>query len=299
MFAKCERIVKRKCSQYANGGGGMKRNPYLIEGPALISFSGGRTSGYMLYHVIQAHGGTLPDNVHVVFANTGRERPETLDFVAEVARRWSVRITWLEWRDDGAGFEVVNHNSASRSGEPFAGLIAKRCMLPNPVSRFCTQELKVRPMKKFMLSLGYERWANVVGIRADEPRRVSRLRESDERQRWDNCLPLASAKVTERTVLEFWRQQQFDLGISSAEGNCDLCFLKALPTLVAILRDRPDLAPWWIGEEQRLPSVKRQGDYCTFRNDRPSYAEMLVLAESQGDFGWGIADHTMPCGCHD
>lgn len=24
----------------------MIRNPYLIEGPALISFSGGRTSGY-------------------------------------------------------------------------------------------------------------------------------------------------------------------------------------------------------------------------------------------------------------
>ena len=38
-------------------------NPYLIKGPALISFSGGRTSGYMLNHILEAHGGRLPDDV--------------------------------------------------------------------------------------------------------------------------------------------------------------------------------------------------------------------------------------------
>ena len=36
-------------------------NPYRLTGPAVVSFSGGRTSGMMLYHIIQAHGGT---NVH-------------------------------------------------------------------------------------------------------------------------------------------------------------------------------------------------------------------------------------------
>jgi hypothetical protein len=34
-------------------------NPYLIEAPALISFSGGRTSGYMLKQIIEAYGGIL------------------------------------------------------------------------------------------------------------------------------------------------------------------------------------------------------------------------------------------------
>lgn len=67
-------------------------NPYLIEGPALISFSGGRTSAYMLFKILEAHGGVLPPDVHVVFANTGREREETLRFVHQCASRWNVRI---------------------------------------------------------------------------------------------------------------------------------------------------------------------------------------------------------------
>jgi len=45
------------------------KNPYKIEGPALISFSGGRTSGYMLYKILEAYDGKLPNDIHVVFAN--------------------------------------------------------------------------------------------------------------------------------------------------------------------------------------------------------------------------------------
>jgi len=35
-------------------------NPYLLDAPAVISFSGGRTSGMMLWHILQAHCGALP-----------------------------------------------------------------------------------------------------------------------------------------------------------------------------------------------------------------------------------------------
>ena len=34
-------------------------NPYQIEPPALISFSGGRTSGYMLRQILDAYDGRL------------------------------------------------------------------------------------------------------------------------------------------------------------------------------------------------------------------------------------------------
>ena len=50
-------------------------SPYLIKEQAIISFSGGRTSAFMLWKILEAHGGTLPDNLKVVFANTGKEMP--------------------------------------------------------------------------------------------------------------------------------------------------------------------------------------------------------------------------------
>jgi 3'-phosphoadenosine 5'-phosphosulfate sulfotransferase (PAPS reductase)/FAD synthetase len=67
-------------------------NPYHIEPPALISFSGGRTSGYMLRHIIDAYGGRLPHDLVPCFANTGKEMPQTLDFVRDCADRWSVPV---------------------------------------------------------------------------------------------------------------------------------------------------------------------------------------------------------------
>ena len=77
----------------------MTDDVYKVDGPALVSFSGGRTSGYMLFRILEAYGGSLPDDMHVVFANTGKERLETLDFVSECAQRWCVEIVWLEYRD--------------------------------------------------------------------------------------------------------------------------------------------------------------------------------------------------------
>ena len=147
-------------------------DPYLIEGPALISFSGGRTSAFMLYQILQAHGGALPDNVVVAFANTGKEREETLRFVHECGSRWGVKVHWLEWRR-GDKFEEVGFNSASRNGEPFAALIDAKHAVPNSFMRFCTEDLKVTTMRGFVRSLGWTHCLNPVGLRADEGKRVA------------------------------------------------------------------------------------------------------------------------------
>jgi 3'-phosphoadenosine 5'-phosphosulfate sulfotransferase (PAPS reductase)/FAD synthetase len=68
------------------------KNPYLITEPTCISFSGGRTSAYMLWKVLQAHGGKLPDEAIVLFANTGKEDEATLQFVKDCEVNWNVKI---------------------------------------------------------------------------------------------------------------------------------------------------------------------------------------------------------------
>ena len=235
----------------------MDSSPYLIQGPALISFSGGRTSAYMLKMILDAHDGVLPEDVHVCFANTGKEREETLRFVHECATRWNVPVVWLE-RDGKRDFEVVGYNSASRNGEPFAALIAEKRYLPNAVTRFCTSELKVCTMKAYALAQGWDHWTNVVGLRHDEPLRVARSRKPNK-ERWTTILPLDDAKVSNRAVRAFWREQEFDLQLLPFEGNCDACFLKARSKLYEVERTAPGTLDWWVDQEAKISAAIANG----------------------------------------
>lgn len=229
-------------------------NPYLITGPALVSFSGGRTSGYMLHEIVQAHGGTLPPDVIVTFANTGKEREETLRYVHECGSRWNVRIVWLEWRDTEDQFEVVGFNSASRKGEPFKALIDKKKALPNGTARWCTSFLKIVPMHGYMQSLGYApgTYREAVGLRHDEGRRLLTMYANNDRDHRLCVAPLSKAKVIKADVMAFWKDQPFNLGLKPHEGNCDFCFNKGRAIRERIARDNPEVPGWWIGEETAI-----------------------------------------------
>lgn len=227
-------------------------DPYRITGPACVSFSGGRTSGYLLWHLLDRAGGALPPETHVVFANTGREHLSTLDFVQRCSDFWGVPIAWVEY--DGADgerdFRLVDCFTASRDGEPFAELIQRKNALPNLTTRWCTESLKVRRIRAYMRSLGHAHWTDYVGLRADEPRRVSKRRAvSDDEVSY--ALPLDDAGVTVEDVAAFWRTQSFDLEIPGESGNCDLCMMKGPAVLMREIRRDPTAAAWWIEQERR------------------------------------------------
>jgi hypothetical protein len=267
-------------------------SPYFCHGPTLISFSGGRTSAYMLFQTLRAHGGKLPDYVYVVFANTGKEREETLRFIYECGVRWGVHIWWIEWRA-GAGseaedrFEVVGLNSASRDGEPLRALFRRRRYLPNAVTRFCTAEAKIETMKQFMLAQGITHWTNTVGLRADEPHRLLKqvLRNINGKERWKSSCPLALAGVIKRHVMRFWLgrnqwgtdrryplPQGFDLGLDDHDGNCDACMLKGYAVLAHIERQKPGTLDWWIDEEDAVTAMIATGQTA----DKPSGARFVT-----------------------
>ena len=280
-------------------------DPFKIEGPAAISFSGGRTSGYMLWRVLQSCGGALPPDVVVLFANTGKEMPETLDFVRECGERWGVQITWLEYRDRvGGQFAVVDWATASRSGEPFELAIQHRKMLPNPRARFCTVELKIRTMHRYLKSLGWTEWNSVVGIRADEPRRVAKLSESQGYDFDTRTAPLAEAGIAVADVGAFWKAQPFDLGLpnmngKTMHGNCDLCFLKGADQILSLIREKPERAIWWMEQEKRMLGKSRTPASATFRSDRPSYKQMYEMALNQGEMFKFDDEPLEDCACTD
>ena len=262
-------------------------NPYFIDEPAAISFSGGRTSAYMLYKILEAHGGKLPDYIKCLFSNTGKELPETLDFVQACSDNWGVEIVWLEFQGLKEQPKIVNYDTAARNGEPFDLLTTQKSYLPNPMARFCTVELKIIPIEKYMR----EDFLTIVGIRSDEPRRVAK-----QRAKPNYLVPLANDKVTVETIRDFWATQNFGLnlpmmpnGVSNL-SNCDLCFLKGGGIKKSIIAHKPELADWWAGQEKKIGG--------RFRSDQPDYQQMKLIATDQGDL-FEFDDESIPCFCGD
>lgn len=272
--------------------------------PVAIQFSGGRTSGFMLYHILKAHDGKLPDDAHVLFQNTGREMPETLDFVQACANHWGVKIRWLEFVTEKPLFQEVGHNSAARNGEPFEALIGQRKYLPNVVTRFCTEVLKVRTARRFLISQGYTRWTAVIGFRRDEPTRVLKIK-AKPRPREVAFLPLWDDHVSRYEVSDFWEAQKFDLDLKNikgktALGNCDGCFLKSEANLAHLARYYPERAVWWADQERKM--IELTGEKKTFTKDR-SWSDLQKITNQQSDWVFET-DNDLLCstslgGCHD
>ena len=275
-------------------------DPFKITEPTCISFSGGRTSAYMLWRVLQANGGKLPAEAVACFANTGKEDEATLRFVQRVSDEWAVPIVWLEFRDTEDRFEVVSFETASRNGEPFEALIRKRNYLPNPVTRFCTIDLKIRPIGRYLLSIGMAETKteaenmSMIGMRADEQRRAAKIADKSR-------IPLTKIGITKQDVGDFWRAQPFDLELPNMNGvtmhgNCDLCFLKGGAQILSLIQEKPERAVWWAKMENTSLASKPSG--AVFRSDRPSYAQMAEFAADQGDM-FDPSEEAIACFCGD
>jgi 3'-phosphoadenosine 5'-phosphosulfate sulfotransferase (PAPS reductase)/FAD synthetase len=282
-------------------------NPYEIVDKTCISFSGGRTSAYMLHKVLQNGGGQLPNEAKVIFCNTGKEEEATLRFVNECSKRWNVEITWLEFavQDNEKISKVVNFETASRKGEPFEAVINwYQPSLPNGRSRYCSSQMKTRTMHRYLMSLGWTEWDSFIGIRADEPRRVAKFRANPhpENKHETVCMPLVPNNVSSKEVGNFWNNQPFDLELpningKTMHGNCDLCMLKPKSQILSLITEKPERALWWIKQEEE--AAKRcAGDGKFFAIDRPTYAQMYKYAAEQTDM-FDKDEEAISCFCGD
>ena len=270
------------------------KNPYLIEPPAVINFSGGRSSGFMLHKILEAYQWELPEGIEVVFCNTGLEHKATYDFIQEFSEHYQVAINWLEYdldEDQKHTFKIVDYGSASRSGEPFSKLNDKYERLPNPVHRYCTGKLKITTSRYFIKSLGWTEWESCIGLRKDEPRRVHKFNQDVKYE--TGIFPMWEAGHYQDDVLEFWASNHFDLNLPNKAnlwGNCVGCHLKGLNKLIEIADQDPEQLGWWSREEIKHDNL--------FRRDRPSYRKILNFTKNQGSFNF-VDEETIPCFCTD
>lgn len=208
----------------------------------LVSFSGGRTSAFMA-HWLKQNKSDVYDMVFV-FANTGLERFETLQFVQKCNYEFELDVKFIEASinpEKGVGTtyhlhqSILTLSSVGDHNTPFEQMI-KKYGLPNPSFPHCTRELKTVPIYKFGKDyFGTSDFYQAIGIRIDEIDRVSK-----DRVKKKLIYPLVSdIPTTKHEVDLFWRKQKFDLELNGYEGNCSLCWKKDIKKLALICQERP------------------------------------------------------------
>lgn len=199
----------------------------------VVSFSGGRTSAYLVWLTKE-----LGMNPKYVFMDTGAEHPKTYEFVRNVSKHFGVDITCLRVDVNpelgkGNTYSVISIDDIRQDLKPWQKMMEKYGV-PYYGGAFCTDRMKLTPFKKYCDTTfgkgNYETW---LGIRSDEPNRLSQK---------DGIRYLAEISDFEKQdVLDWWGEQDFDLGLDEWLGNCVFCMKKSNLKLAAAQRDEPEM----------------------------------------------------------
>lgn len=155
----------------------------------VISLSGGKDSTALALLAIERN----VENLRFVFCNTGNEARETLDYivyleqilhsktgrnieVCEVSFRKKLVEKSVKVEDEKRKIALA---VAALDPSPFLQLAALKGRFPSTMARFCTEELKVKPIKGFVSRIlaADEDVANWSGVRAEESPKRAKLPE--------------------------------------------------------------------------------------------------------------------------
>lgn len=239
-----------------------------------VSFSGGRTSGYMC-HWLQENKSSEYELIFV-FANTGQEHERTLEFVDRCDKEFGLNLVWVEAvinpiKNKGTGFVVVDFETACRDVRLFEDMV-KVYGIPNMGFPHCNRELKIAAIKSYKASLGFKReHLMAVGIRIDESDRMS----YSALEAGELTYPLVKwARTTKAEVRHWWSCQSFDLRIDEHQGNCNTCHKKSDRKLYTLAKNSPELFEPFDYLERTYSHVPIEGQVITdrvfFRNHRSS-----------------------------
>ena len=232
-----------------------------------VTVSGGETSAY---NAILMRKHYANDDLVYIFANTGWEREETLEFLHMLETDYSLPIVWVEafihhGVRKGSTHKIVNFETASRNGEPFQEM-CKEYGLPNKNCMHCTRELKENPIKSYLRSLGWKKWHTAIGIRCDELDRVS-----PDYKKKRKIYPMAfDWPTTKPDVSWFWHNQPKRLNLKEHEGNCKGCYKKSDRKHARLIKEDMEIYKFTMSLESDYGHIKpKEGEVRRnmFRHD--------------------------------
>lgn len=224
----------------------------------LVSFSGGETSAFMCQWIKNNLQGKVYENVIYVFANTGLENEETLEFADECDKYFKLNLVWVEASVNlnervGTSYWTTDFEHAKRKGEPFEKVIQKYG-IPNQAFPHCTRELKQAPINKFGKDyFEGEKFDTAIGIRIDE---IDRMNEKAKEKGF--IYPLIDREMIPATKLMinfYWKNMPFRLNLKGYQGNCLTCWKKSDKKLYKIYKENRDAFGFMDTMEKKYPRV--------------------------------------------
>ena len=249
----------------------------------VVSFSGGRTSAYLVYLMEQKRINEGWD-VEYVFIDTGAEHPKTYDFVRNVAEHFDINLTVLKAKvhpEKGKG-NSWQEITLDEMGWDLSTIKAHMAKYGNfTINRpNCTDRLKSVVSDKWRNDkFGKGNFATLLGIRADEQHRIRftdetvDLFDKKHKRNPQNIKYLANiSSAAKADILEFWSNMPFDLELPEHLGNCVFCIKKSDAKLALAARDEPELYKEWSealeGEHVRLMPADKYGIGKAYRKWR-------------------------------
>ena len=150
--------------------------------------------------ILDAFGGTLPADVVVCFANTGKEREEHCR-VEDCGDRWGVKS--CGWSTASLTESAPTNKFRSRrhpAKARFEELIRAEEIPSKPGCEILhNADTKIRTINRQREGLGWTNTPQRLGFAPDEPRRLAKLAKlAKSHERGENC-SLGSARITEQT----------------------------------------------------------------------------------------------------
>lgn len=236
----------------------------------VVSLSGGRTSAY-LAHLMKEQD----PETEFIFMDTGAEHPKTYEFIRNIIKHWKIKLTCLRVipnpeMNKPSTYEILSATQIGPDLEPWKRMLRKYGH-PYVGGAFCTDRMKTVPFIKYCDErFGRGNYTTWLGMRIDEPKRITPkpgiryLAEISDFEKQD--------------VIDWWRDQPFDLEIQEHLGNCVFCIKKSIQKVALAAKDEPELAANFI---HTLQSFDVKPDKVMYRSNN-SLEQVIALFSDTG-----------------
>lgn len=158
----------------------------VMKGKLITNTSGGKSSMAQAIKIKQMFGDSIEQIC--IFANTGMENEETLEFLDRCDREYNLNIIWLEAvvHEHGKGntYRVTDFKNAYRINQYFDPLHpfhahVKKNGIPNATYPQCSDRLKEQVIESYKKDNGLKGVKQALGMRIDEQNRATSKKVRD------------------------------------------------------------------------------------------------------------------------